>query len=95
MLFILVFIIAIMTLQYVGIYEYVVLIVVRFVLFLLPFDFLVEQSYCSELVVVMFHTVYFYVFNYLVFFILWVYSPFIFQRLVSFYVRLQLYCITS
>jgi hypothetical protein len=27
-------------------------------LFLLPFDFLMEQLYCSELVVVMFHTVY-------------------------------------
>jgi hypothetical protein len=38
----------------------VVLVVVWFVLFLLPFDFLMEQSYCSDLVV-MFHTVYFYV----------------------------------
>jgi hypothetical protein len=40
----------------------VVLNVVRFVLFLLPFAFLMEQSHCSELVVVMFHAVYFYVF---------------------------------
>lgn len=30
-------------------------------LFLLPFDLLMEESYFSELVVVMFHTVYFYV----------------------------------
>jgi hypothetical protein len=40
-----------------------VLIVVRFVLFLLSFDFLKEQSYCSELVVMMFHAVYFCVFR--------------------------------
>jgi hypothetical protein len=37
------------------------LIMVWFVLFALPFDFLMEQSYCLELVVVMFHAVYFYV----------------------------------
>jgi hypothetical protein len=38
----------------------VALIVVWFVLYLLPFDFLMEQSYGSGLVVVIFHTVYFY-----------------------------------
>jgi hypothetical protein len=30
-------------------------------LFILPFDFLMEQPHCSDLVVVMFYTVYFYI----------------------------------
>jgi hypothetical protein len=47
-----------MTLQYVVIYE--CFNRVRFISFLLSFDFLVEQSHFSELVVTMFHTVYFY-----------------------------------
>jgi hypothetical protein len=51
----LVSIIAIMKLQYVGIYRGLVC------LFLLPFDFLMEQSYCSELVAVMVHIVYFHI----------------------------------
>jgi hypothetical protein len=66
----------------------VVLIVVWIVLYLLPCDFLMDQSCCSERVVVTFHTVYFYV-SVLVFFILRVYPHFVFQRLASLYVRLQ------
>jgi hypothetical protein len=53
----LVSIFAIMTLQYVVIRDCCFdrgLVV----LFLLPFDFLIEQSYCSELVVVKFNTVF-------------------------------------
>jgi predicted membrane metal-binding protein len=68
----------------------VVLIVVRHVLFLLPFDFLMEQLHCLESVVAMFYNVLFYVFHNLVFFILWVYPFLAFLRLASSRIRFQL-----
>jgi hypothetical protein len=50
--------------------------VVGHILFLLPFDFLMEQLGCSESVVAISYNILFYVF-----FILWVYPPLTFLHL--------------
>jgi hypothetical protein len=59
------------------------------VLFLLPFDFLMEQLHCSESVVVMFYIVFLRFSTIWVSLFVWVFSPLAFPRLASWCVKFQ------